>query len=318
MTDTNSKQIIADDAATDETAAAVITPDIPLGVGGGKILLSCETGVYQFVKSLAEDRGNHLPNKMTGVLMKYLTEGIERDFGRTWDRTPNSIEVLRETSYTAPKVKAPSKKYKNELIAKSAYDYYANDVEEGTLTREEATAKMFAAIDEIKELEEAGFVISKNKTAGVKRFDAVAEVNKNYDGDKDYHLIYKLNDLEIVVPNLGEYGKERVSGNKKRTFETQLNKCGALKETLAHNKPLTEYIDSNLGNSVSEWMKENERITHHLVKSKIIGQQKPRYICYEGINKKTQKQSLLVVDVSMPLTAGHTGGTGGFVREIDE
>lgn len=293
-------------------APAVITPDIPLGVGGGKILLSCETGVYQFIKTIAEDKNNGLPNQMTGVLMRYITNGIEKDFGRTWDRTPSSIRTSQQSTSSEQKKKAPSKKYKNELIARSHYDYYANDVENGTLTREEATTKMFAAIDEIKELEEDGFVISKNKTAGVKRFDAEAEVNKNYEDSKNHYLFYKFNDYEIVLPNLQEYGAERLNGKQKRTYETQLKKCGALQEALQSRKPFSTFINDTKDNALSEWEKDNNRIAIHILKSTIIGQQKPRYICYEGLNKKSKKQSLLVIDVS------HGGDTGGLVRTIDE
>lgn len=299
--------------AVEEVVASVIEPNIKLGNSGGKILFTCEDGVVDFIKELAKDKSNGLPNKMTGVIMKYLTEGIERDFCRTWDKTPSSLKksVTPQATYT-PKARPLSKKEKNELIAKCDYSFYEKDVELGKLTREEATALMFEAIDKKKELEEDGFVISKKKTVGVKRFDAAAEVNKNYDGNKDYHFIYKVNDYEIVVPNLPEYFDDRVNtSNRIRTFETQLNKCKILEETLKYNAQLKEVVNSAFSNSLDEWLESNNQITIHLVKSSVIGQQKPRYICYEGIDKKTGKQSLLVLEAS-------SGMNGGVVREIYE
>lgn len=277
---------------TTETSA--ITPDIPLGVGGGKILFSCETGVYNFVKELADDNYNGLPNKMTGILMKYLTDGIEREFSRTWDRTPSSIKTLQENKATyEPKKKAPSKAYKNELIAKSHYDYYAKDVEDGEISREEATKLMFKAIDEIKELEDAGFVISKNKTAGVKTFDADAEVNSKYDDDKNRYLFYKSNNYEIVVPHLMDYQDGRKKGEARiQRYETQIQKCNILNKK---QKAVDPFI-TKLHEEIEKWKEKNEYINLHLVKKTLMGQQKPRYVCYEGKNKQTGLMSLLIAE----------------------
>ena len=296
-----------------DSSQQVITADIQLGASGGKILLSCEQGVEDFVRQLAKDHRNGLPNKMTGVLMKYLTEGIERDFGRTWDKTPTSLTSYRyqETTTKEDKLPALSKKRKNELIEQSGLDYYKERIFSGELSREEATKLMFDALDTLKMYEDAGYDVSKNKTAGVKKFVASSEVNKNYDDDKDHYLFYKLHDLEIVVPNLQEYTLNRPN-NKIRTFETQLKKSNLFKFADKSFKDINTTLENYFGNSVETWNAENTFIASHLVKYTLIGHQKPRFVCYEGINKKTGHQSLLVMEGSSDLPTG-----GGEVKQLD-
>ena len=295
----------------------VITPDIPLLKSGGRVLFSCEKGVEDLLQALAKDPNNGLPNKMTGILMKYLTEGIERDFGRTWDKTPHALRGTSGNSSgdLTPKMKAPSKAYKNELIEKSHYDYYAKQVEDGEISREEATALMFKAIDEIKEYEEAGFVISKNKTAGVKRFDAAAEVNAKYDDEKDYYEFYKKSKLEIVIPNLIEYARKGENrGGKVQAFETQLKKSNFILQLLSHKGINTEdEFYKMLEKGKGEWLEKNDLINKHLVKSTILGAQKPRYICFEGKNKESGLMSLLLWDAG-----GKEAGSGGITAEYNE
>lgn len=294
---------------SEESNNDIITPDIKLGKSGGKILLTCEDGIVDFIKELKRDKTNGLPNKMTGVIIHYLTKGIERDFGRTWTETPCSIkEPISGSKNSQYQVRTPSKREKNELIKKSTWDFYEEDVDSGKITREEAMSLMFEAIDKIKELKDAGLVISKKKTEGVKKFDAATEVNKNYEGSKDYHQIYKKKNWVIVVPNVLDYKNARIWN---RTYDTQLKKCGYFWDEFSVNGSLTEATDKQFGNAYKNWSIKNELITIHILKSSVIGQQKPRYICYEGINNNTGKQSLLIVE-------GSPKGMGGPVAEVTD
>jgi len=116
-----------------------ITNDIPLGLDkGGKTLIDCETGIKAFVKDhLAGTKenpvNNHLPNTETGVWIYYLTQGIERDFGRTWEVTPKSIreKLSKEAKAAASGKRVITKKEKNDLIAKRDMGYWLPMVSAG-------------------------------------------------------------------------------------------------------------------------------------------------------------------------------------------
>ena len=73
-----------------------ILADIELGLkDGGKTLITCEKGIKTFVKDELAKGENHLPNSELGVWIHYLTEGIKKDFGRTWNETPKSLRPKR-------------------------------------------------------------------------------------------------------------------------------------------------------------------------------------------------------------------------------
>ena len=75
------------------TTFAEIMCDIPLGIkDGGKTLITCEKGIKAFVRDELAKQENHLPNSEIGVWIHYLTEGIKRDFGRSWEELPRSIK----------------------------------------------------------------------------------------------------------------------------------------------------------------------------------------------------------------------------------
>ena len=91
-----------------------ITPDIPLGLkGAGQTLINCEKGIKSFVKDvLASDKNNGLPDSETGVWVHYLTQGIAKDFGRTWEDTPVSLRSKQ------------SKEDKNDRQRKGSLDQF--------------------------------------------------------------------------------------------------------------------------------------------------------------------------------------------------
>ena len=90
----------------EETATREIVADIPLGIkGGGKTLITCEKGIKAYVKDVLAKDGNHLPNSELGVWVYYLTEGVKRDFGRTWEAAPTCLKPKETKTEKAAKDK---------------------------------------------------------------------------------------------------------------------------------------------------------------------------------------------------------------------
>jgi len=187
-----------------------ITADIALGLDkGGKTLIDCETGIKAFVKDhLAGTKDNpvdnHLPNTETGVWIYYLTQGIERDFGRTWETTPKSLreKLSKEAKAAASGKRVITKKEKNELIAKKDMGYWLPMVSTGKMTIEEATQEVVKATQRILELEEMGIILSENKTSGVKDFNSDRTILEDWDGNWEALDIYKKKGISVVIPDI--------------------------------------------------------------------------------------------------------------------
>lgn len=187
-----------------------ITADIPLGLDkGGKTLIDCETGIKAFVKDhLAGTKDNpvdnHLPNTETGVWIYYLTQGIERDFGRTWMTTPKSLreKLGKEAKAAASGKRVITKKEKNDLISKKDMGYWLPMVSAGKMTIEEATKEVVNATQRILELEELGIILSENKTSGVKDFNSDRTILEDWDGNWEALDIYKKKGISVVIPDI--------------------------------------------------------------------------------------------------------------------
>ena len=125
----------------------VITADIPLGLkDGGKTLIACEQGIKSFVRDkLAGTKenpvDNHLPNTEVGVWIHYLTEGIVRDFGRTWMDTPKALRTRNSNKDETRSVRITKEK-KNALIAQKDMGYWMPMISAGKMTMEEAVKEV--------------------------------------------------------------------------------------------------------------------------------------------------------------------------------
>lgn len=189
-----------------------ITNDIPLGLEkGGKTLIDCETGIKAFVKDhLAGTKenpvNNHLPNTETGVWIYYLTQGIERDFGRTWEVTPKSIreKLSKEAKAAASGKRVITKKEKNELIAKRDMGYWLPMVSAGKMTIEEATQEVVKASERILDLESLGIILSDNKTSGVNDYNPERTILEDWGGHWEALDIYKHKGISVVIPDVIE------------------------------------------------------------------------------------------------------------------
>ena len=296
----------------------IVANDITLGLKGGKTLIDCEKGIKAFVKDvLAADKSNHLPNTETGVWVHYLTQGIIRDFNRTWETTPVS---LREKQGSIAKAKEQgkrvlSKKEKNELLAKLTYQYYEEDVNAGLISQQEAFASMMEAASLKKELEDAGYFLSPNKTQGVALFDWKAAVIEAHGGKDSSTKVYTKNKVEVVIPNVVENFYQANAKPKKLAKELG-------KSVLFFTKGVGDVLNETTGlepdvNEVStdadlyKFIKENDRFAStinkiddeynikgfHLTKIVASGMMKPRQVCIDCVAKKDGKQHLFLLDM---------------------
>jgi hypothetical protein len=308
------------DDAIDVETAQVVSADIPLGIKGGKTLIDCEKGIKAFVKDeLAGDKGNGLPNTETGVWVHYLTQGIMRDYGRTWENPPVSIKEkasLAEKARTTGK-RVLSKKEKNELIARRSYEYWEQDILYGKITEEEADMFMKEARDKVRELQDAGFFVSTKKTEGVALFDWKSAVIGAH-GREDATKVYTKNKVEVIIPDLVNNFYLSTSQPKKLAKElsktplaftegvanqvykgTGENKYGGaeLKKIKTEGdlyKLLKE--DSKYSNTINKIDKEFNIKGVHLTKINSSGMMKPRQICIDCVSRRDSTQHLFLLD----------------------
>ena len=295
----------------------IVVNDIPLGIKGGKTLIDCEKGIKAFVKDvLAADKSNHLPNTETGVWVHYLTEGIIRDFNRTWERTPISVRDKQSKAVKAKEQgkRVLSKKEKNELLAKLTYQYYEEDVNAGLISQQEAFASMMEAASLKKELEDAGYFLSPNKTQGVALFDWKAAVIEAHGGKDSSTRVYTKNKVEVLIPNVVENFYQASAKPKKLAKELdksplcftkgvgeqnyeQKNGGMELKE-ISSSADLYKYLKEN--NSFSSCIKEiDSEYTikgFHLTKITASGMMKPRQVCIDCVAKKDGAHHLFLLD----------------------
>ena len=308
----------------------VVLEDIPLiERTGGNTVINSEKGIKVFVKDLAKDKKNHLPNTETGVWVHYLTEGIKKDYKRTWDEAPKSIaEKAPATKKSRDKAKRiMTKKQKNELLAKMEMKYYEDDIANGVLTLEEAFASIKEAYNKKKEVEDAGYFLSENKTDGIQLFDWKGIINKRHLNPLAWRL-YSSNKLAVIIPNILEnyYALE----NKPKKLDDEVMKCRLLAATVFNKKPVgykwdtendkatpnylpqieVDGVDTNIKDAAmlkkllnalapqlfKEIGKTHEVVGYHLVQRRWSGEMKPRYLALDTITKKGRKHEVFIAD----------------------
>ena len=188
----------------EESPKLDVVADIPLGIkGGGKTLITCEKGIKAYVKDVLAKDGNHLPNSELGVWVYYLTEGVKRDFGRTWETRPTCLKSKETKIEKSAKEKKRiiTKAEKNELLAKLDITYYQNDIASGNLTLEQAFSLIKEAYEKKEKLEGLGYYLSPNKTEGVKPFNWEKVVTDTV-GSMEATFIYQDHKIDLILPNL--------------------------------------------------------------------------------------------------------------------
>jgi hypothetical protein len=304
------------DESIDAVSAEVVSADIPLGIKGGITVINCEKGIKAFVKDvLAADKTNHLPNTETGVWIYYLTEGVVRDFNRTWMESPISIGK-KETKTKIEKAKEQgkrglSKKEKNELLAKRNYPYYEKDIASGAITMQQAFALMAEAAEIVKKYEDAGYFLSPKKTEGVALFDWKSSIIDAHDGNKDATKIYTRNKVNIIIPDLID-NYYAVSNHPKKLAKELAKTILALtaevisvlyddmetEGSIKTSNDLCNYLKENnkSSSSIAEIEKNYSIKGFHLTKIMHSGMSKPRQICIDCVSKKNSEHHLFLID----------------------
>jgi len=294
-----------------------ISTTIELGLmkKGNNITMSVEQGIADYVKELALDDMNHLPSSKVGVMIHYLSEGIARDFQTTWSAAPASLGGGRGRGGSKADREAGkrgmSKKEKNQLFAKLDMNNYMDDIQNGSMTYEEAFAEIKSAVDKKVELEGLGYYLSPNKTEGVLLYDWKSIVNETYKAKDDVEgcKLYMKRKLEVVLPNVFDtYFADNYNGSNKR-LTTELSKSPLLKFVV---EQMAKYGVKGLGTSgfgdETGGFKQDDNIDSttdilkavghkskgdvigvHLVKFKTPGLMKPRWVCVDVFENGMQK-----------------------------
>ena len=209
----------------------IIDTTMELGESGkGQLLTLCESGIANTVRELADDEDNHLPNTKTGVVVHYVTEGIARDFGITFNRMPVSLGGGRGRGASRSDRDAGkrglSKKEKNKLLQQMELSYYEDAIKSGEITEAEAFAKMSEAFATKRQLESEGYYLSPNKTEGVLLYNWKEYVDNAWKGKPKNRLgytngsrLYTSNKIEVVLPDIyGNYfDDDKSKANKVNT-----------------------------------------------------------------------------------------------------
>ena len=271
-----------------------INTTIELGASGkGKLLISCEEGIANTVLELAGDE-NHLPETKTGVVVYYLIEGLARDFGIAFDRQPVSLGGNRRKNSNSKGITGPSKKEKNELLAKLDLQYYQDDISSGIITMEQAFSKIAQAYKAKEYYESQGFFLSPNKTEGVSTYDWKSSIVSTYDEVDNINPLplYTKNKLEVVIPNLWEefFENNHIKATKKNcshllksALSTFVINISILKNAL-NDTGIAQAQGLKTEADILEFLDHKEKgdvMGIHLIKNKTPGMMKPRWVAID-------------------------------------
>ena len=287
----------------------IIDTTMELGESGkGQLLTLCESGIANTVRELADDEDNHLPNTKTGVVVHYVTEGIARDFGITFNRMPVSLGGGRGRGASRSDRDAGkrglSKKEKNKLLEKMELTYYEDAIKSGEITEAEAFAKMSEAFATKRQLESEGYYLSPNKTEGVLLYNWKEYVDSSWKGKAKNPLfngsrLYISNKIEVVLPDI--YGNYFEDNNSKAN---KVNTRHLLKSSLAasclaqaarfgikgfSSGQETEITSQQDILDIIGFDKKGTVMGIHLAKLKQPGKMKPRYVVVDVLDGREQR-----------------------------
>ena len=284
-----------EDETSDIEENNTVVKDIPLlEMGATGKLQKYEMGIHKFIvdeiipavknKTISNP---DLPSTIVGIWVYYLTQGIERDFGRTWDRTPYSIkekDINNGESKSRDK-DLLTKREKNELIAQGRFEYYENDIKNNIITMEEALERMTDKIRKKALLEEKGYYISPKKTEGVMRFNA-EEIIIKANGMETGYKIYKAHHIEIVCPNVfDEYETDKKYPPVYRNH---------IEKTILKDLTIEEVKTHKANEKWNKFFTNKSVLGIHIGKIKESGKMKERYVVYDCIDKDG-RQSLVLI-----------------------
>lgn len=163
----------------DETTNQELTR-LPLdGEKSTTILLNVEENIKSIITKLAKrveidgidikkEDLSHLPTSITGVVVHFITKGLENEFGIGFENEPKSLKVRGgSTNFdkkVAGKKRLLTREQKNELLAKTSMTYYEGKIASGEMSIENVMFAIKDAFERKKNFEEMGYILPEGKT----------------------------------------------------------------------------------------------------------------------------------------------------------
>mgnify|MGYP006277868425 CR=1 FL=1 len=163
----------------DETTTQDLTK-LPLdGEKSTTILLNVEEDIKSIITKLAKrveidgvdikvEDLSHLPTSITGVVVHFITKGLENEFGIGFENKPKSLKVRGSSTDLDKKVagrkRLLTREQKNELLAKTSMTYYEGKIASGEMSIENVMFAIKDAFERKKNFEEMGYILPEGKT----------------------------------------------------------------------------------------------------------------------------------------------------------
>jgi len=144
------------------------------------ILLNVEEDIKSLIKKLAKrgeigngvdipkDQLSSLPTSITGVVVHFITKGLESEFGIRFENEPRSLKVRGIASNydrkVAGKKRLLTREQKNDLLAKTSMTYYEIKIASGEMTVENAMYSIKDAYERKTNFEEMGYILPHQTT----------------------------------------------------------------------------------------------------------------------------------------------------------
>ena len=144
------------------------------------ILLNVEEDIKSLIHKLAkrvdigdgidikEEQISTLPTSITGVVVHFITKGLENEFGIRFENEPRSLKVRGIASNydkkVAGKKRLLTRDQKNELLARTSISYYEDKIASGDMTIEDVMIAIKEAFEQKKDFESMGYILPPEKT----------------------------------------------------------------------------------------------------------------------------------------------------------
>jgi len=174
-----SRTMVEPSTTTDQTTNKL--KKLPLdGDKTTTILLNVEEDIKSLIQKLAkrveigngyeipEDQLSSLPTSITGVVVHFITKGLESEFGIGFENEPRSLKVRGIASNydkkVAGKKRLLTRDQKNDLLAKTSMTYYEMKIASGEMTIDNVMYAVKDAFERKRNFEEMGYILPPEKT----------------------------------------------------------------------------------------------------------------------------------------------------------
>ena len=174
-----SRMMVEPSTTTDQTTNEL--KKLPLdGDKTTTILLNVEEDIKSLIQKLAkrveigngvdipEEQLSSLPTSITGVVVHFITKGLESEFGIGFENEPRSLKVRGIASNydkkVAGKKRLLTRDQKNDLLAKTSMSYYETKIASGEMTIDNVMYAIKDAFERKKNFEAMGYMLPPEKT----------------------------------------------------------------------------------------------------------------------------------------------------------